>query len=312
MSIASVTNPHLNGVEVPREVFSTNVLSRLEIKELGRCACVSTNWNNLASNDNLFKELFRRVFQENPPMDIAGRKALCKRLTQISVDNKWDLYEIVMSFLCTLKGETKRRLECEFPNAPTYSLVVEQSFGPRRGTRQSFESSAAEQTEYYVYHGEDEFFQEGIANHLFFRAASENLFNIPYCRSICIESGFKKGVSYPFIHIDPIGNPSDIQLRVEGIDVGYGNTLGYFSRLNNWKNPFKLFCIDSSTWVGMLPVHSNFKFVKIDRMGKITWENNGFLTLKLRYESNRRYPNNTDIDYAHPVVIDGKDIKFPK
>jgi hypothetical protein len=58
--------------------------------------------------------------------------------------------------------------------------------------------------------------------------------------------------------------------------VGFGNTLGYYSEINDWKTPFKLHCIRGKSgapmWIGSFPESQAFKFVLINAKGDIKWE----------------------------------------
>jgi hypothetical protein len=327
----STTNPRFNTVEVPKEVFH-NVLSFVGVQGLGRCACVSKGWKDLSCDDHFFKELFRRTFREEPSREIAGKVAFCKRLTQVPVKDKQELERLVTCFICNVKWETKRRLECEFPNDPNYALVVEQGFGPNRGTLQGFESSPAEQTEYVSYQGEslvekywmgadlnnivgycieqgkEKPFEQRIYNSLT-RTASLNMLGTPCYQSsfICQERNALSN------YICPISDLKTTPICVNGLDVGYGNTLGVCSNINNWEKPFKFLCMSKSTWFGIVPFSHCFKFVKINKKREITWEKNGFSELKNQYNFNRAIPDPRHYD-AKPeyVIVSGKDIKFPK
>jgi hypothetical protein len=323
----SATNPRFNAVEVPKEVFY-NVLSFVGVQGLGRCACVSKGWKDLSCDDHFFRELFRRTFREEPSREITGKVAFCKRLTQVSVQSTDELIRFVTYFICNVKWETKRRLECEFPNDPNYALVIEQGFGPNRGTLQGFESSPAEQTEYVIYTGEslaekywvggdlgyvvgycveqgkNKVFEQRSYNSLT-RTASLNMLGTP-----CYQSSFICQEQNALSHsICPISYPRTTPICVKGLDVGYGNTLGVCSSVGNWEKSVKFLCMNKSTWFGIVPSYSSFKFVKINKKGEITWEKNGFSELKSRYDSNRESCHGAKPGY---VIVSGKDIKFPK
>jgi len=257
--------------EIKRHIFSF-----LEDKDLARVQCVCKEWKKLAGDDRLWEALFIRMYKEPVPQGKLVIEAFRLKRAKI-IGGEDALQNVVTTFLCTLKWNTKRRLECTFPNHPTYSMVIEQSFGPDRGTKMGIRSDRPEdETEYYKYIGNH---SPGTDANLTFKASDQMIpHSLPICRSIVIITAEKKQLPYHAWNIVDVARMSDscyFSADIRGIDVGYGNTLGYFSDINNWKRPFTLTCVQGNegkpVWTGLIP-YSQFKFVKIDSAGKIKWE----------------------------------------
>jgi hypothetical protein len=145
--VSAIQQPLFRGV-FPKEV-ALHTLSFLESQDLGKAQLVCREWKELAGDDDLWQDLFTRAYKEPIPEGKSGKEA-CKMKSAKTIGNKEKLQRVVTSFLCHLKWNTKRRLECTFPNEPTYSLIIERSFGPDRGTEKGFKGPADE-TEYYKY-----------------------------------------------------------------------------------------------------------------------------------------------------------------
>ncbi|MGC1878445.1 MAG: F-box-like domain-containing protein [Rhabdochlamydiaceae bacterium] len=240
-----------------------HILSFLEEKDLGQAEQVCKGWKVLAGNDRLWRNLFIRLYNEEVPEEKSGKEA-CLLKRAITID-EGKLPRVVTSFLCRLKWDTKRRFECTFPNEPTYSLVIEQSFGPVRGTSEGFRGPADE-TEYYKYVGKLSLGQP--ADQTFTTSRENRLNHLPIHSTI---SGTTAVINGRQVLSENVPGWSYFTAEIKGVDVGYGSTLAYFSDSNGWKKPYPLFCIGQHTWVGWIPF-SEFKFVKIDQKGKVTWE----------------------------------------
>jgi hypothetical protein len=237
-----------------------HILSFLEEKDLGQAEQVCKGWKVLAGNDRLWRNLFERMYNKAVPKTKSGKEAcLSKRRTKTIPGGK--LLDTLSRFLCLLKWETKRRLECTFLNDPTFSLVIEQGFGPHRGTPEGFEGPVNE-TEYYEFVGPT--FSGQPANQTWTVSREDRLGHLPIHTTML----------WTIYHQEILKNMPEwdyIPVEIKGVDVGYGNTLAYFSDTDDWKQPFPLTCIGESTWAGRIP-YSAFKFVKIDQKGKVTWE----------------------------------------
>jgi len=254
------------------------ILSNLDVKSLGRIQRVSKNLYKLAGNDEFWKNLFKRTFGVDLPSGAVGKGML---KNGIIIKNEKALIDMIVTFLCHVKWDKKTRLECVFPTAPsnahslleksfekeimtrseTPTMIIEQSFGHQRGKRTSM-NSLADETKYACFVGDVKWpYAHSKIDH-------EANGIIPYFTQIC------SPISLCSWHGAVLS--SYFEANVEGVDVGYGNTLGYFSSINQWKEPFELFYIQenngSHKWAGLIP-NSEFKFVKIDPSGKITWEN---------------------------------------
>ena len=116
------------------------------------------------------------------------------------------------------------------------------------------------------------------------------------CPSDLLVNGERKGIPYS-VSVDwawpdnLIEGPLFLKLfyasntteKITGVDVGYGNTLGFFSEINDWKSPYKLFCTRGQNgepvWGGIIPTYKPFKFVLITPQNNIIWENGNHLEL---------------------------------
>lgn len=258
---------------VPKDAID-NVISRLNITQLGTVQRVSKQFYEIAGNDVFWENIFKRMFAKDVPQGMTGKKTL----ENCIIRNKKEFSDTLVTFLCRRKWEKKTRLECIFPNIPPYcsnlktafpqwfsqnsttSAIIQLGFGPDRGTSLGFTESPVDETKYACFIGDEETLsKQGVIFH-----DHNDTHDIP-----CLIS-FRSEVPIP----DSIFSSCFIA-DIEGIDVGYGNTLGYFASINQWKEPFELFCVDGNNgrpkWTGRIP-YSEFKFVKIDPSGKITWE----------------------------------------
>lgn len=267
---------------IPDDVIN-RILPLLNTKGLGRIQQVNKHFNLLAGNDVLWQALFLRVWNLEVPKGMLGKEALQKSI----IKNGDELRNKLVTFFCRQKWEKKTRLECTFPNdsisadkrewsnqiinsmcpsATVPTAVFEIGFGPRRGTHRGFNSAPADETKYLHFIGNiNELLNAGGVLSL---CGSKNIGNSPLFTSF--QSPIPLSDAMVFDH--------HFVANIEKLDVGYGNSLGYFSSINHWAEPFELFCVQGSNgipkWTGRIP-YSEFKFVKIDPNRNITWENIG-------------------------------------
>ncbi len=260
MSTIASINP------LPNDVLLT-IFSYQEPEDLGRDERVCKKWQKVSNDDVLWKALYQRVFKQTPPQDISAKKSFIKKFG-LPVKDLNELQNIVTSFFCTLKWDKKRCLECNFLNEPTWSLAVEQSFGPNRGTSDGFKGPADEM-EYYRFTGEpypgDDFpWMRSNYRTTFTWNSSDTIGGIPIESVIVAKNNFNKATDRLYF-----------KAEINGTRVDEGNTLAVYSAINHWKQPFTLTRIEDKDstikWVGWIPF-SEFKFVKIDKQGKISYE----------------------------------------
>jgi F-box domain len=282
-----------------------DISSFCDYKELGVLQCVSTKWYIIAGDDRLWQDLFACYFPRTLSPKNRCKEAFKSRLTPICSKSHVGVNKVIMTFVCQLKLDTKRQLVCEFPSSKlfhySYFFTIQQGFGPKRGTEEGFEG-AAEEIEYLEYIGGnnlqhkkgEEFFSQQ-----FIQCPTSQNEGIPLCISsygVSPRQQWEGGNSFISGYDDeklidnkgPLGSLDDLLYCCANecvkMDVGWGNTLGYFSEINDWKSPFKLHCImreaGQPVWTGLFPKNYRFKFVLIDAKGGITWE---------RAEGNRHF-----------------------
>jgi hypothetical protein len=286
-------------------------LSFCDHKELRSLQGVSKQWRVLAGNDQLWRNLFKLYFQGEMLPQTRCKDAFKRRLP-VRLKSTNALFKATLTFLCCLKRDSKRLFVCSFPAEPSYSLNIVQGFGSKRGTVEGFEI-APDEIEYFQYVGEISreekalaFFKEALTQcpeereeppeisfeEWFGAPAPLNIDRtaplpfkengIPLCtRFYGIASGGGSISFRPAPNIQSVYNFIEPLRRrfngcVKGVDVGYGNTLGYCSEINGWKSPFKLHCIRGKSgapmWIGSFPRHALFKFVLINAKGDMQWE----------------------------------------
>jgi hypothetical protein len=265
-------------------------LSLCDHKELRALQGVSKQWRALAGNDQLWRNLFKLCFPGDMLQKTRSKEAFRKRLTPVCLYSTEMLDDAIKPFLCCLKWNSKRAFVCSFPGE-FYSLAIEQGFGPKQGTQEGFQV-APDEVEYFQFIGE---LEPNLRAKAFF---DENLTQCPREKGIplCVRyhgiAADQRGSIYCCLRGSASYNKYSLIPRsfgvsslhaancitdcVEGVDVGYGNTLGYCSEINDWKSPFKLHCITEESgkliWTGLFPLNRLFKFVTIDSHGKIKWE----------------------------------------
>jgi hypothetical protein len=291
--------------------LDVHFLSLCGHKELRALQGVSKQWRALAGNDQLWRNLFGLCFQGETLPKTRCKDAFKKRLP-VRLKSTNALINATQTFLCCLKLDSKRLFVCSFPAEPSYSLNIEQCFGSKLATTKGI-TVAPDEVEYFQYVGEfsrekktQTFFKEDLTRcpeeredppeisfEEFFGAPApvyidrsaplpfkEN--GIPlYTRFYGAASGGGSislrpapNISSFYSFISPLEDR--INSCVKGVDVGYGNTLGYCSEINGWKTPFKLHCIRGKSgapmWVGSFLQCTAFKFVLITAKGDVQWE----------------------------------------
>ena len=262
-------------VSLPQELYP-KIFFNLNFKDLCQLPFVSNGLNELFSKDEIWRNLFFTNFPNDPLLtNETAKKQFLAKVSAIPVMGNHELSRTLTCFLLNLKWNKKRELICTFPNEPTYSLQFSVSFGPDRGTKEGSNGNADE-TEYYKYLAPASYRTSKAVN--YFNQVFTEINGIPFsithasvCRQAPYNSGPEPEIGMPFLCVDG---------KIPDVDVGFGNTLGYFSEVNEWKRPFKLFCITDSdsnkpVWVGLIPLHFGFKFVSIDAKGAVTWEHEG-------------------------------------
>ncbi len=286
------------------ELVSYRILSYLPVQELGRAQMVCTEWRLLAGNDLLWRELYGYIFKKKAPESINIKESfLIERATKL--DREDELGDVMFAFICNLQWEKKRRLICSFSDKSFPPMIIEHSFGPKRGTKDGAAGSADE-TEYY-HCTADDLDQISAANPVYERIDENGLPGLPdYPKKVGFPA-YTKGTmpKRMFEKFDGGSYGGFIPINTEGVDVGYGNTLGFYSDINDWKVPFKLICRANESglpvWSGLIP-YSFFKFVKIDSAGQVTWEN--------RAENRRWFQRTSGRPYYFPEYLQVDPIQF--
>ena len=245
---------------VPGGVFPSElsqcIMSNLDRKDLENVRYVSQKWNLVEGLDETWRGLFFRFFLENAPLNISAKTSFFKR-HGLPISNMEVLCNAYTTFRCNLDWNKKKCFSVFFPTLH-YTAIFEVALGPERGTPEGFQAPADEFI-YYRYVADPPEDLKEIKETV---TREFNIAGIPMRKS---SKGNFNNYYFPRCFSAKIGN----------VDVGYGNTLGYFSSINDWKTPFKLFCVSNSSgghsWNGHIP-YGSFKFVKIGPDGSITWE----------------------------------------
>jgi hypothetical protein len=251
---------------IPIEL-KASILGWADFETLCKMARVSHEWQQLAGDDRLWKGIFKASFPEEPlPKEGEAKKRFQERAPIII--QPWQLSNVLTSFCCNLKWDKKRELNCSFPNNPTYSLKFIQSFGPVKGHQKGYWGDA----------DEIEYYKCMIPAS---KQQSPELENYPPEPLYPQESPIPLALGYALqCRRSPYGNWPEIEFKtdyvnggIKNVDVGLNNTLGYFSEMNHWKAPFRLFCIpETKIWAGLLPLYQEYRFASIDPSGKATME----------------------------------------
>lgn len=276
----------INQTALPNDV-SYELLSYLNVKELGIAGQVCKHWKVLASNNNLWEVLFLRTFSIPAPKDMPAKEAVFKYGAPI-IQNGEELFKKYVSFRCHLELNKKREFICFSEElTPTTLFAVEQGFGPYHGTEKGFIGSADETEICKITRNINRISlvfnpSKIIPNN---KIIESNLNGINICTqatttSYLTSTQFQNAFCINYVDVCLRDDVFD-QVVIEGVNVGWGNTLGYCSNINNWKKPFKLSCVNGK-WSGRIPSHMCLnrelisgmflKFVKIDPKGIVTWE----------------------------------------
>ncbi len=233
-----------------------------DAKSLVRFQRVSKNFYLAAGNDVFWQTLLKNICG----IDVSNGKG--KEAWNVPIlRNRNDLFNTVEAFQCRLELWKTRRLECLVPSHPPMSLEV--SFGPPSDLK-------ADQTHRYLFLGNVEELRKVQHSSCESSAFLANKPNYPYhekSRS-CFQLFRNCMLQAPIIEI-------------KEVDIGNDHTLAYYSSIDNWKELFKLFPVSGDNgrpvmWAGRIPLHAEFKFVKIAPNGDFTWEN---------HAGNRVHPN---------------------
>jgi F-box-like len=277
-------------------------LSCLDVKDLGRAAQVCAKWAICATNDSVWEELFLRAFSAELPKNMSAKTAVFICGLPL-IENMHDLFRKYVSFRCNLEEDKKRELVCFSDNKQKglpVLFTITQGVGSYHGTNQWSGAPADEKEMYRIPDSTTNFlpityfYNPQFQNKPYENNANieSNLNGINICTNISTTHNlFSLQFSYlgsdiAYSHIKLRNNVFD-DIVIKNLNVGWGNTLGYCSNINNWKKPFKFSCIDGK-WSGRVPSYMGFteayknftppnallqlKFVKIGPEGKITWE----------------------------------------
>ena len=234
-------------------IFTDLAVENLE--NLGKLQQVCKNWYSLANDNTLMTKVFFKVYNKQPPAELTAKEALLRSRT-FPIMDKSDLRNKCITFLCDLQWNRKRRFECVAAD-DSLCFIIEQGFGPNRG-KQADEIKKYRLTsnlENYVKH--DEIYSE-----------LNEFEGVIELGELLITRKITKQIDVLFIF-----SLAYFEVDIEGVDVSYGNSLAYYSALDNWKKPFNLFC-QRGVWTGFIPYFQDFKFIKIDPQGEVTWEEN--------------------------------------
>lgn len=247
-------------------------------KDLNNARTVSTAWRQMASSDALWSKLFIKCFNEESPQKSEHREVFRKRIEALSFPEKFNLERFILKFLCQPKLDKKRELICLFPDTPNHFLRLQQGFGSR-GTVEGF-NGVADEVEYC----------KSVEHSLTEPHADEDVIFDDQDSLECpggwydplTGKGFpaeEKGIPLFNLRSFTLGTSISSQFirgKVESVDVGDGNTLGYLSSMDNWTSFFPLFCIPGKNgqpiWTGIFPCGARFLFALKNSQGELTLE----------------------------------------
>jgi len=269
--------------QLPTEL-KTNILYFLDYRDICAMHGASKEWNGIINKDTFWHELFRIRFpkEDHPPSQEQAKNRFRERITIIFINDHQQLSKVITSFFCTLKVDKKRELHCSFVKDPFCSLKLTQCFGqvkPNEETNErfyyQFTGSVSSQPflDHKIFDGEQSFPCPG-SNFSRINGIGRNEIepkalplSLRHSLVYSVDSYGKPELEVPYDFING---------KITNVDVGYGNTLGFYSQINDWKSPFSLFCIPNThygaIWVGLIPLYHEFKFVSIDPYGQVTWE----------------------------------------
>lgn len=247
------------------------ILNNFSLKELVEVRKVCRKWNELANEDRLLCMLYERVYKYPVPEGKSGKAAFLYQRELAIIDSPEKLNKAVVGFLCKLKLDKKRRFECSFPKeVNNIFYIIQQCFGPNRGSEIDFNSSIDE-TEKYVCKftlGEEFILTEDVSSSISKVADVIPIYRIAWSNIVTLSAN-------RFI-LDTFSTVGQ-EVGITGIDLGEGNSLAYITDLNGWTEPFKFHNVPATNespqkWVGRLPFNSEFKMVIEDSKGNITKE----------------------------------------
>ncbi len=275
---------------IPNDVL-LNIFSKFkDPKDLGRVQCVCKWWNGVANTDMLWKNALKSTFNEEVPAGQSNKKTLISKY----VKDLYQLHKIYVSFLCHIEWDKRRQFECTFKKEPNAHITAEQAFGPTR----LFSQAPADVTEHYEFIGELK--QKASDSNI---VSSQDLGDKLYYQACAHASeGFSVLEDIQGFSFQIKGETSNCSFAVKiEKDVGFENTLAFYSDINDWKYPFKL-TWQNNKWVGIIPYGAQFKFVKIDSTGKVIWENQDNRSWSPRC-GGRPYPTFEDKLKAFPITF---------
>lgn len=249
------------------------IFSFLDDKDLRSMAQTCKQGKVIADDPVLWKNLFERTFHMKLLKKMIPKEAF--RIEKIAVPCKIEeIRKIYNTFICNLKWEQKRRLEI---HCPSYvKLVVELGFGFNHGREESFDKCEPNEIKYYKLLRDEEIFNTTLE--LEPNKGVDPDPKMPIYSKIILKDNLRnvkeRGYFYSLITSEQSELPFEWLYTGQTIvkDVGEGNTLGYISELNGWKEPFKLYHLGENRWWGRFPELDKFKFIKIDNEGNIFLE----------------------------------------
>lgn len=258
------------------DIIAFHILPLFGCKTLGRAQRLCMRLYLHIRDSDLWQALYQRTL--NKPIDRGcAKEALFRDWRCITIFKEKDLVSTIQSFFCNLPYDKKRKLECHFPNEPTYFFSIQQGFGHTMGTPDNFNNSTDfDQIEYYKYMDPIPVEKEDYR-----LVSQESLSRIgPFAQvPLYKKLTFVTPQNNIPILFEKISNlfaiPRVFEVEIKKVNLSYGDRLGYCSTFNGWNPWIVLPCISenkgSRTWVGLIP-HSVFKFIKIDFENRAIWE----------------------------------------
>jgi hypothetical protein len=161
-------------------------------------------------------------------------------------------------FLLSSEMGKKTRLECIFPIDTIFKLIAERGCG-----QEGRKKDAADETRRCIFVGDVGSLT--LANPPIAFTDNHPLLSCQFSLDSFIAEPHPDFFSYWLFYAD-----------IGGVNVGEGNTLGFQSDINAWKEPFELIFSRGvnvpDAWAGLIPYGLDFKFVKIDKKGIVTSE----------------------------------------
>ncbi len=258
-----------NNVQVPRPVC-LYIFSFLNAQELGRMAQCCKKGQTLTNDDSLWKQLFKRIYHRELPEQMSGKEATERRMTVKDCSSN-EIKKIYTLFLCNQGWDQTRQLEIDLSPG---SIVVKEVFGPGKANGTAL-AKEPDQLQLYKCIDKDQRERELRKSH-YKKDEIVPPISLEVTSHATNERFPDSSVRLPFGHPYTGGVCREVKIPLSVVDVGLGNRLAYYSGINDWEKPFYLFCIekeDQKNWEGRIPIDYDFKFVKIDSEGKVTWEN---------------------------------------